>query len=152
MKDRNILLHVALLLLFCALMGGVFPQIKIAEQTITPLTLAMLRAVLAALVLLCVVGIGMKRNLASLISQWKTYSILGVLLSLFFVSMPEAEERISANLSSLLTCLIPISTFLIATLVLRWERFTLARLAGAVLALAGVAMFIGVDRLQFSHL
>lgn len=34
---------------------------------------------------------------------------------------------------------------------LRWERFTLARLAGALLALAGVAMFIGVDRLQFSH-
>jgi len=151
LKDRNILLHVALLLLFSALMGGLFPLIKIAEQTITPLTLAMLRAVLAALLLLCVVGVGMKRNLASLISQWRTYSILGVLLSLFFVSIPEAEERISANLSSLLTCLIPISTFLIATLVLRWERFTLARLGGALLALAGVAMFIGVDRIQFSH-
>lgn len=71
MKDRNIPLHVALLLLFCALMGGLFPLIQIAEQTITPLTLAMSRAVLAALVPLCVVGIGMKRNLASLISQWR---------------------------------------------------------------------------------
>jgi len=62
LKDRNILLHVPLLLLFCALMGGIFPLIKIAEQTITPLTLAMLRAMLAALVLLCVVGTGMKRS------------------------------------------------------------------------------------------
>ena len=150
-KDGNTLLHVALLLLFSALMGGLFPLVKIAEQTITPLTLAMLRAILAALVLLFAVGIGMKKNLASLNSQWRTYAILGVLLSVFFVSLPEAEEYISASLSSLLTCLIPISTFLITTLVLRWERFTLPRLGGAALALAGVAMFIGPERIQFNQ-
>jgi hypothetical protein len=39
-KDKNLLLHVILLLLISALMGGLFPLIKIAEQTITPLTLA----------------------------------------------------------------------------------------------------------------
>ena len=68
-----------------------------------------------------------------------------------FFSIPEAEERISANLSSLLTCLIPINTFLIATLVLRWERFTLSRFGGGVFALTGVAMFIGLEKIQFSH-
>lgn len=120
-KDRSMLLHVALLLLFSALMGGVFPLVKIAEQTITPLTLAMSRAVLAALFLLFVVGIVMKRNLALLISQWRIYAILAALLSVFFVSLAEAEEYIAAGLSSLLTCLIPITTFLAATLVLRWE-------------------------------
>ena len=38
--DRNTLLHVLLLLLFAAVMGGVFPLTKVAEQDITPLTLA----------------------------------------------------------------------------------------------------------------
>jgi drug/metabolite transporter (DMT)-like permease len=150
-KDRSTLLHVALLLLFSALMGGLFPLVKIAEQSITPLTLAMSRAILAALVLLCVVGIGMKLDLASLISQWRIYAVMGGLLSAFFVSIAKAEEYISASLSSLLTCVIPISEYLITTLVLRWERFTFPRLGGTILALAGVVMFISLDRIQFSH-
>jgi drug/metabolite transporter (DMT)-like permease len=151
LKDKDILLHVGLLLLFSALMGGLFPLVKIAEETITPITLAMSRAILAALLLLFFVGIVMKRNLALLITQWRTFTIMGVMLSAFFIALPEAEEHISASLSSLLTCVIPISTFLIATLVLRWEKFTLPRLGGSALALAGVAMFIGVDRIQLSH-
>jgi len=149
-KEKNILLHVTLLLLVCALMGGMFPLVKIAEQTITPLTLAMSRAMLAALVLV-VVGVVMKKDLSLLISQWRTYATLGLILGVFFVSIAEAEEYISASLGSLLTCLIPISTFLIATLVLRWERFTFARLGGSVIALSGVAMFIGVQKIQFDR-
>ena len=38
--DRNTLLHVLLLLLFAAVMGVAFPLTKVAEQDITPLTLA----------------------------------------------------------------------------------------------------------------
>lgn len=150
-KDKNLLLHVTLLLLVSALAGGMFPLVKIAEQSLTPLAIAMTRAVLAALVLLFVTGVVMKRDLSLLISQWRTYGTLGILLGVFFVSIAEAEEYITASLSSLLTCLIPISTFLIATLILRWERFTFPRLGGSALALAGVAMFIGVEKVQFDH-
>ena len=150
-KDPDAILHVSLLLLFAALMGGLFPLTKIAEQAITPLSLAMVRAVMAAIFLVFIVGVGMRRDLTPLISQWKAYTTLGVLLSVFFASIPEAEERISANLSSLLTCIIPISTFLIVTLVLRWERFTLLRFGGGIVALAGVAMFIGLEKIQFGH-
>jgi len=144
-------LHIALLLLLGALMGGLFPLIEIAEQFIGPLTLAMSRAALAAIVLLVIVGWGMKRDLTPLLSQWRAFSILGVLLSMFFVSIPEAEERIPANLSSLLTCIIPISTFLIVTLVLNWDRFALSGLLGSILALSGVAMFIGLEKIEFGN-
>jgi drug/metabolite transporter (DMT)-like permease len=144
-------LHIALLLLLGALMGGLFPLIEIAEQFIGPLTLAMSRAVLAATVLLVIVGWGMKRDLTPLISQWRAFSILGVLLSMFFISIPEAEERIPANLSSLLTCVIPISTFIIVTLVLNWDRFALSGLLGSILALSGVAMFIGLEKIEFGN-
>jgi len=150
-KDRKLLLHIAMLMLLSALIGGLFPLVKIAEQSITPLTLAMSRSVLAAVVLLFVVGVGMKRNLAPLISQWRTYAILGALMSTFFAAITMSEEYISASLASLLACVIPISTFLIATLVLRWERFTLPRIGGAALALAGVAMFIGLEKFQFDR-
>ena len=97
-KDKNILLHVTLLLLVAALTGGMFPLVKIVEQTITPLTLAMLRAMLAALVLV-VVGVVMKKDLSLLISQWRTYATLGLILGVFFVSIAEAEEYITASLS-----------------------------------------------------
>ena len=132
-------------------MGGLFPLIEIAEQFIGPLTLAMSRAVLAAIVLLVIVGWGMKRDLTPLLSQWRAFTILGALLSMFFVSIPEAEERIPANLSSLLTCVIPISTFLIVTLVLNWDRFALSGLLGSILALSGVAMFIGLEKIEFGN-
>lgn len=64
--NRNTLLHVVLLLLIAALMGGLFPLIKIAEQAITPLALAMLRALLAAIVLLFIVGVAMRRDLTAI--------------------------------------------------------------------------------------
>jgi drug/metabolite transporter (DMT)-like permease len=150
-KKKNILLHVTLLLVISALMGGLFPLIKITEQSITLLTLAMSRAVLAALVLLLVAGVGMKRDLTLLVKQWKTYATLGLILGVFFVLIAEAEEYIAASLASLLTCIIPISTFFITTLILHWERFTFARLGGSALALAGVAMFIGLEKFQFDQ-
>jgi drug/metabolite transporter (DMT)-like permease len=111
----------------------------------------MSRALLAAILLVVIVAFAMKRDLTPLISQWRAFTILGVLLSLFFISIPEAEERIPANLSSLLTCVIPISTFLIVTLVLRWDRFTFSGLLGSILALSGVAMFIGLEKIQFGN-
>ena len=71
------------------------------------------------------------------------------MLGLFFIAIPEAEERIPASLASLMTCIIPISTFLIATLILRWEKFAFSRLGGGFIALAGVAMFIGLEKIHF---
>ncbi len=137
------MLHVVLLLVMSALMGAVFPLLKIAEETIPPLTLSMLRAFFATLVLLIVVGIGMRRSLLPLRTHWKTFALLGLLLSLFFISISEAEERISASLGALLACTVPSATFLIATLFLRWERFSWQRFLGLLVALGGVALFIG---------
>ena len=150
-KGNGTLRHIAFLMFISAMMGGVFPLIKVAGQDITPVTLAMVRALLAAVILLVIVGVVMKRDLTPLISQWRAYAILGGLLGTFFISMPEAEARISPNLASLLTCFIPISTFLIVTLILRWEKFAFSRLLGGFVALGGVAMFIGLEKIQFGR-
>jgi drug/metabolite transporter (DMT)-like permease len=139
--------HVGLLLVLSALIGAVYPLVKIAEETIPPVTLTLLRAFFATLLLLIVVGAGMRRSLSPLRTHWKTFALLGLLLSLFFISISEAEERISASLGALMACTVPSATFLIATLFLRWERFSWLRFAGTLVALGGVALFIGPDRL-----
>ena len=139
--------HVALLLVLSALLGAVYPLVKIAEETIPPVTLTMLRALFATPVLLVVVGAGMRRSLLPLRTQWKTFALLGLLLSLFFISISEAEERISASLGALMACTTPGATFLVATLFLRWERFSWLRFSGTLVALGGVALFIGPHHL-----
>ena len=141
------MVHVLLLLVLSALIGAVYPLIKIAEETIPPVTLTMLRALFATSVLLIVVGAVMRRSLRPLRTHWKTFALLGLLLSLFFISLSEAEERISASLGALMACTVPSATFLIATLLLRWERFSWLRFSGTLVALGGVALFIGPHRL-----
>lgn len=147
MPKKNLILNSALLLLFSTLIGALYPLIKIAELSIPPLTFTLLRALLACIILLFVVGFGMKRDLRLIATHWKTFALLGLLLSLFFFSISEAEELITASLSAVLACFLPISTFLITTLILRWEKFTYLRLAGALIALVGVAVFIGFETL-----
>jgi len=135
-----------MLLVFAALVGMLFPLVKIAEQTIEPLTLSMLRALLGALLLAAMIAVSGKHSLKSLLAEWKSCAILGLLLSLFFVSISEAEEYITAELGAMLACLLPIATFLMATLLLKWGRFSWLRLSGALLALAGVALFVGPEQ------
>lgn len=48
---------------------------------------------------LFVVGFVMKRDLKLLISQWRTYATLGIILRVFFVSIVAAEKYIEASLA-----------------------------------------------------
>lgn len=66
MALRSEFLHIGLLVLMSTLIGAMFPMLKIAEQSIPPLTLAMLRVLLAAGLMLITVGVLMRRSLASL--------------------------------------------------------------------------------------
>jgi drug/metabolite transporter (DMT)-like permease len=140
--------HVALLLLMSILIGSMFPLLKIAEESIPPLTLTMLRALLATMVMFITVGLVMRRSLVPLRTYWKTFAFLGLLLSLFFTSISEAEESISASLGAVMVCIVPLVTFLITTLLMRWEKFSWQRFAGTIVALAGVVMFIGTESLS----
>lgn len=123
-------------------------MLKIAEQTIPPLTLTLFRTLSATAVMLVTVGLLMKRSLAPLRIHWGTFAFLGLLLSLFLVSISMAEERISASLGALMGCVAPIATFLITTLVMRWERFSWQRFSGTIMALLGMALFIGKESLS----
>jgi drug/metabolite transporter (DMT)-like permease len=139
--------HVVLLLLMSALIGGMFPLLKIAEQSIPPLTLTMLRTLFAATVMLFSVALLMRRPLGPLRTYWRPFAIMGLLLSVFLVSISEAEEYISASLTAVLGCITPTATFLITTLIMRWEAFSWLRFAGTIIALVGVLLFIGVGSL-----
>lgn len=141
-------LHVVLLLFMSVLVGITFPLIKVAEQTIPPLTLTMLRTIAATAVMLFTVVVIRKDSLAPLRTYWRTFAFLGLLITLSFISSAVAEEHITASLGSLLGGMVPGATFLIATLILRWEKFSWLRFSGTVIALAGMAMFIGADSIS----
>lgn len=148
MAFRSEFLHVGLLVLMSTLIGAMFPMLKIAEQSIPPLTLTMLRVLLASGLMLITVGVLMQRSLAPLATYWKTFAFLGLLLSVFFVAISEAEERITASQAALMGCTVPSATFLITTVVLRWEPFSWLRCGGMLVALAGMVLFIGTQGLS----
>ncbi len=147
MPDRKTWIDISLMLSFAALIAVIYPLIKIAENGIPPLTVALLRALFAAILLLIVTGPILKRDLSVLKSRWPAFAILGALLTGFFISVTIAEQRISASLGALMSFTLPVITFLLTTLLLRWESFSLVRLTGALIALIGGALFIGFDRL-----
>ena len=148
MALRSEFVHVALLILMSTLIGTMFPLLKIAEQSIPPLTLTMFRVLMATAMMLIIVGLVMKRSLSPLATYWKTFAFLGLLLSVFFMAISEAEERIPASLAALMGFTVPSATFLITTLVLRWEPFSWLRFGGTLVAVAGMIVFIGTQGLS----
>ena len=83
MKTDKTIQHIALLLIFSALMGALYPLIKLSEQSFPPVTMTLIRTASAALFMAFVVGIVMKRSLTPLLSQWKAFAVLGLLFSTF---------------------------------------------------------------------
>lgn len=150
-SQRTHRMNIVLLLLVSVLTGAMFPLLEIAEQTIAPLTLTLFRTLSATAIMLFTVGVVMKRSLIPLFTYWQTFALLGLLLSLFLLSISLAEERITASASALLACIAPITAFLVTTLLLHWERFSWLRFSGTIVAMAGMVLFIGTDSLSSGH-
>jgi drug/metabolite transporter (DMT)-like permease len=58
-----------------------------------------------------------------------------------------AEEKVQADLAALLGTTVPILTLLITTFVTRQSAYSGWRIAGTVVALAGLVVFVGADNL-----
>jgi drug/metabolite transporter (DMT)-like permease len=141
----------------CPTAAGVYtywldvPPAQDCRANHSPLSLTLFRTLSATAIMLFTVGFLMKRSLIPLFTYWKTFAFLGLLLGLFLVSISLAEERISASTGALLACITPITAFLATTLLLHWERFSWLRFSGTIVALAGVALFMGTDSLSSGH-
>lgn len=139
----------ALVLLLALLWGGSYPLLKVAVDTIPPLTVVAIRSLLAGLVLLAVLGPRVKL-LGELVSGGSLRPL--AIQSAFTCVIPWiliawAIPSLDAGLAVILNSLSPIFIFLLTAFVTRHEPVTRRKGAGVALGLAGVVVIVGVDAL-----
>lgn len=137
----------ALVLLLALLWGASYPLLKVAVETLPPLTVVAIRSLIGGLILLAALGPRVK-----VLGQVSTGSSLRALSiqSAFNCVIPWiliawAMPSLDAGLAAILNSLSPIFIFLLTAFVTRHEPVTRRKFVGVVLGLAGVVTIVGVD-------
>ena len=139
----------ALVFLLALLWGSSYPQIKVAVETIPPLTVAALRSLIAGLLLLAFLGPTGARQLwktATGSSELFTQSVFNCILPWILLSW--AVQSIDAGLATILNSLSPIFIFLMTWGITKHEPATPRKFVGVSLGLAGVLAIVGVNALS----
>ena len=139
----------ALVFLLALLWGSSYPQIKVAVETIPPLTVAALRSLIAGVLLLAFLGPTGARQLwkaATGSSQLFTQAVFNCILPWMLLAW--AVRSIDAGLATILNSLSPIFIFLMTWGITRHEPATPRKFVGVALGLVGVLAIVGVNALS----
>lgn len=145
----NLALEVGLLTLLSLIWGSSFTLMKVAVETIPPLTMTSARVGIAALLLVLIARM-LGLTLPRARSIWAALFVQGLLQSaLPFTLISWGEKHVASGLAGVLNATPPIFVLLIA-----WatghegQRVTVRQIVGAGLGLAGVLVTIGVESLR----
>ena len=134
-----------LLVVLSILWGGSFLFAKIAVDELPPLTLALGRVAIAAVILAALARAG-GESLAPLVRGWPAFAVLGVLnCAIPFSLIFWGQTHIPSGLASILNATTPIFTVLIAQVATRDEKVTTGKLFGVGSVFLGVAFMLGPD-------
>ncbi|SKA30054.1 DMT family transporter [Consotaella salsifontis] len=144
----HIAMEIGLLLLLSLIWGSSFTLIKVAADTVPPLTMTAARVTIAALLLVLFVkirGLSLPRTGAT----WAAFFVQGLLQSaLPFTLISWGEQHIASGLAGVLNATPPMFVLLIAmTTGYDGKRITMQKIAGVVVGLAGVVITIGFQSL-----
>jgi len=146
--NTTIRLELALLLLLATLWGASYSFIKVAIETIPPLTLIAARTMIAGALLLAVMrwrGVRLPRDVAS----WGRFAVQAGLNAVVpFTLIAWAEHTVDAGVAVILNATTPIFAFLVTALITRHEPVTMRKLVGVTLGIAGVCVIIGPEALS----
>ena len=148
-RNVNLPLEIGLLTLLSLIWGCSFTLIKVAIDTVPPVTMVAARVSIAALLLALVVkrrGLSLPRDLMT----WAAFLIQGLLQSaLPFMLISWGEKHIASGLAGVLNATPPMFVLLI-TLATRHEgqRISGQKALGTGFGLAGVLLIIGVQSLR----
>ncbi len=132
-----------MLVLLSILWGGSYFFVEIALLEWSPLMIVAVRVVLAAAVLWVIVLVSRVR-LPRDPAVWRAFLWMGILNNLCpFLLISWGQTEIAGGLASILNAATPIFTVIVAGVLLKDEPMTRARMLGAVIGLAGVAVLIG---------
>ena len=133
----------ALLLLLSLLWGASYAFIRIAVETIPPLTLVAVRVTIATVLLQLVLahqGAALPRDPV----LWRRFAIQAAMNGILpFTLIAWGEQRIDSGLAGVLNSTTPIFVFLITRLWTRHEAATIRQLLGTLLGLAGIVAIVG---------
>ena len=137
----------ALLLALACCWSSTYPLTKIGLGSIPPVTFISARSLIAAFFLLAILyarGLRIPTDAKA----WKLFAFQQTINSTIpFLMITWAQQYVPAAPTVVLASTTPIFAFLITWGITRHEPATLLKLAGAVLALAGTAVIIGLDAL-----
>jgi drug/metabolite transporter (DMT)-like permease len=137
-----------LLIVLATLWGGSYPLIKIALESLAPITLMAVRVTVAAVILAAIARYQKHRFPRDLLT-WRAF-----LAQAFFNSIGAwtllawGQQFVDSGLAGVLNSTSPIFVIFITLAWTRHEKVGLLRLAGALLGLSGVAIIVGFDNLS----
>ncbi|MEE8444843.1 MAG: DMT family transporter, partial [Alphaproteobacteria bacterium] len=131
--------EIVLLVLLASLWSSSFTFIKVAVETVPPLSVATGRLLIAAAIFLAVLRL---RGLSLPVDPWVWARFL--LIGLFANALPFSligwgEQTIDCGLAAILMAVMPLTTLLLAHYFTSDERLNPPRIAGMLLGFAGVA-------------
>jgi drug/metabolite transporter (DMT)-like permease len=136
------------LVLLAVLWGASHTLIKVAVETISPLTIVAARVTVAAVLL---VMLARHRHLSfpSHSNMWGMLVVQAFLLNLVpFTLITWGQQFIDSGLAGVLNSTPPIFTFMVTLLLTRHEPATPQKLLGVLCGLGGVAMIVGIEALH----
>ena len=135
-------------LLLALLWGVAYPLTKVSVETIGPITVAAVRALLGSILLFAVLG----RRIAEMWQPGmaaKSYLAQGMLNCVIpWILVAWASRTIDSSLATILNSLSPIFIFLLTWAVTHHEPATPRKFVGVTLGLAGVFVIVGIDALS----
>ncbi len=140
--------EILLLALLALLWGSSYLFIKIAVESIPPVTLIATRVTIAAAFLLIVMA-WQGHRLPKDGKTWRMLFVQAVLNSIgAWTVLAWGQQYVDSGLASVLNSTSPIFVFFITLLFTRHEAVNLPKLIGACLGVVGVALIVGVDVLK----
>src|SRR6266550_4194130 len=134
-----------LLVVLSLLWGGSFFFAKVGLEDLPPLTLALGRVAIAAVILAVLTRVR-GESLAPIARAWPTFAVLGLLNCVIpFSLIFWGQTHIPSGLASIFNATTPIFTVLVAHLATRDEKLNAAKLVGITTGFLGVAVMLGPD-------
>ena len=143
MPNQRKLPVVAAFAALCVIWSSTWLAIKVGLRDLPPISFVAIRFVIAVVVLVAV-SLGRVRLLPKRRSEWAILAFTGVLMfAMNYGLLFWGEQYVSSGLAAVLQATIPIFGMLFAHLLIPSEPLRWQRVAGALLAIGGVALICG---------
>ena len=139
--------ELGLLLLLATLWGASYTFLKVAVETIPPITLIAGRTLIAGLLLVAIMhGRGVKMPTDA--ANWRRFLFQACLNSVIpWVMVAWGAQALDAGVATILNSTAPIFTFFLTFAITRHEAVTSRKLIGVIAGMAGICLIVGVQAL-----